>query len=155
MFELRILSGMHRGATLPLDQRALNIGADDDADVVLVDPGIAADHATLTPGAQGWTLEARDGELRGSEDNRLRERLELAAGQFARLGHVWLCVAGADAPWQSPPPEPAPSAADEPLDDVRTLRPPRNSGARSLFVTSHVTGTCPQEPISYRLKQVP
>ena len=117
MFELRILSGMHRGATLPLDQRALNIGADDDADVVLVDPGIAADHATLTPGAEGWTLDARDGELRGSEDNRLRERLELAPGQFARLGHVWLCVAGADAPWQSPPPEPAPSAADEPLDE--------------------------------------
>lgn len=117
MFELRILSGMHRGATLPLDQRALNIGADDDADVVLVDPGIAAAHATLEPGAQGWTLSALDGDVRGSEDNRLHDSLDLAPGQFARLGHVWLCVAGTDAPWQSPPPEPAPSAADEPLDE--------------------------------------
>ncbi|SFV13920.1 FHA domain-containing protein [Pseudoduganella namucuonensis] len=107
MFELRILNGLHRGATLPLDEHTLVIGADDDADVVLVDPGIETRHATLAPGPQGWTLSTLDGAVLGTEHNRPFAALELRDGDFARLGHVWLCVAGQDAPWENPPPEPA------------------------------------------------
>ncbi|MGI4936529.1 MAG: FHA domain-containing protein, partial [Janthinobacterium lividum] len=48
MYELRILNGLHRGATLPLDEQAQTIGQSEDADVVLVDQGIADRHAVLT-----------------------------------------------------------------------------------------------------------
>jgi type III secretion protein D len=116
MLELRILNGLHRGATLPLDERALSVGADEDADVVLVDPGIEAEHATLTLTEQGWALFTREGAVLSADDNEPRESLELQPGDFARLGHVWVTVVDADEPWTNPPPEPVESeaVADEP-----------------------------------------
>lgn len=107
MFELRILSGLHRGATLPLDERTLLIGADDEADVVLVDPDIATRHATLTLGAAGWSLSAIDGALLGADHNRPLASLDLRPGDCARLGHVWLTVADPASAWENPPAEPA------------------------------------------------
>ena len=113
MFELRILNGLHRGATLPLDERPLVIGASDDADVVLVDPGIETEHATLTLTAQGWSLSTLDGAVLGADHNRLLTSLDLQVGDFARLGHVWLTVADSEARWENPPPEPAQSDDDD------------------------------------------
>lgn len=117
MFELRILNGLHRGATLPLDERPLVIGASDDADVVLVDPGIETEHATLALTAQGWSLSTLDGAVLGADHNRLLTSLDLQIGDFARLGHVWLTVADSEARWENPPPEPAQSDADDDDDD--------------------------------------
>lgn len=112
MFELRILSGLHRGATLPLDERILVIGADDDADVVLVDPGIETRHATLTLNGDGWRLAALDGAVLGAAHNQPCTALDLQPGEAARLGHVWLSVTEAGSAWENPPPEPADSDAD-------------------------------------------
>lgn len=114
MFELRILSGLHRGATLPLDERPLVIGASEDADVVLVDPDIETQHATLTLTSQGWSLSTLGGTVLGAEHNRPFTSLDLQAGDFARIGHVWLTVVDSESRWQSPPPEPVQS--EEPDD---------------------------------------
>lgn len=113
MIELRILSGLHRGATLPLNERPLVVGASEDADVVLVDPDIEAQHATLTLTAQGWSLSALGGTVLGAEHNRPFTSLDLQVGDFARLGHVWLTVVDSESRWQSPPPEPAQSDASD------------------------------------------
>jgi type III secretion protein D len=113
MLELRILNGLHRGATLPLDERPLVIGASDDADVVLVDPGIETEHATLTLTAQGWSLSTLDGAVLGADHNRPHATLDLEAGDFARLGHVWMTVVDSESPWENPPPEPADSDVDD------------------------------------------
>lgn len=107
MFELRILNGLHRGATLPLDERSLVIGASEDADVVLVDPGIETQHATLTLTDQGWSLSTIDGAVLSADNNRPLASLDLQAGDFARLGHIWLTVTDSEEPWENPPPEPA------------------------------------------------
>lgn len=106
MLELRILSGYHRGATLPLEARPLSIGADEESDVVLADPGLAARHARLAPEDGRWVLEALDGALRGEHDNACLPKIVLDAGDCARLGAIWLAVCQADSPWQDPPPEP-------------------------------------------------
>jgi type III secretion protein D len=106
MYELRVLSGLHRGATLPLDDNPHVIGASDDADVVLVDPGIEEKHASLTLTGSGWLISALDGELRTADSNQPQTSLELQPGEFARLGNIWLTVVEQDARWENPPPEP-------------------------------------------------
>lgn len=114
MYELRILSGLHRGATLPLDERDLVLGASEDADVVLVDPGIEEKHATLSLTDSGWLLSAMDGGLRTADSNQPQTLIDLAPGEFARVGDVWVTVVDQDARWENPPPEPV----DEPLAAV-------------------------------------
>lgn len=116
MLELRILSGYHRGATLPLGAEALTIGADEDADVVLADPGLAARHARLVPDGGSWVLEALDGAVRGAADNAVLERIALDAGDCARLGAVWIGVCAQDAPWNDPPAVPPDLSPPAPAD---------------------------------------
>lgn len=110
MYELRILNGLHRGATLPLDDQAQVIGQSEDADVVLVDQGIAERHAVLTLRESGWSLEQLDGEVRGSEHNTPGTQAGLAPGDFARVGNVWVTVVDEGADWSDAPPEPADAA---------------------------------------------
>ena len=92
MYELRILSGLHRGATLPLDDQPHLIGASDDADVVLVDSCISEQHATLSRTDTGWILTAGSGEIFSADSTKPRSFVDLAPGAFARLGDVWLMV---------------------------------------------------------------
>ncbi len=121
MLELRILNGLHRGATLPLDERPLVIGASDDADVVLVDPDIETEHARLILTARGWLLSTLNGAVLGAEHNRPQASLDLQTGNFARLGHVWLTVADSESPWENPPPEPAQNETVDAAEAVDTI----------------------------------
>lgn len=120
MQELRILSGYHRGATLPLDGETLDIGADDDADVVLADPGIAAHHAQLSNEDGVWLLTPQDGPVRGQDSNAAQEEVELQDGAFGRAGAIWLAICETGAPWQDPPPQPADAMTDVPAQAAAT-----------------------------------
>jgi type III secretion protein D len=114
MYELRILSGLHRGATLPLEDEALAIGAGDDSDVVLVDPDIKQHHATLSRTDTGWLLSAAEGLLYSADSNQPQSLIDLAEGDFVRLGTIWMSVVPQDSRWEDPPPEPVDSSfADE------------------------------------------
>ncbi|KQV58037.1 MULTISPECIES: FHA domain-containing protein [unclassified Duganella] len=104
--ELRILSGLHRGASLPLGGERYVIGASDDADVVLLDPGIANRHATLRHDGERWLLAALEGSLRAAGSDAELEEYVLAPGASARIGAVWIGIADAAAPWSEPPPAP-------------------------------------------------
>lgn len=101
--ELRILSGLHRGAALPLDCAALLLGAGEDCDVVLADRGLAPRHARLAPGMDGWRLEPLDGEVGAGHDGAAQDRVDLAPGAPARVGEVWICLSQPDAAWQDAP----------------------------------------------------
>ncbi|MDR9838876.1 FHA domain-containing protein [Herbaspirillum huttiense] len=114
MHEMRILNGYLRGATIPLGDQVCIIGASDEADVVLADPGIATRHANVSLSPEGWTLEALDGQLRNAEDNHERDFLKLEVDDFARLGPIWLTVTEEGTPWRDPPPEPVDSVAEVP-----------------------------------------
>ena len=118
MHELRIVSGLHRGATLPLDDHPHLFGASDADDVVLVDPGIEAGHATLSRNDSGWLLSAGNGVVCGTDSNQPMTLIDLKPGEFARLGKVWMCVAAQDAPWENPPPDPADTVLFDAADDA-------------------------------------
>lgn len=109
--ELRVLSGLHRGASLPVDDQPQLIGGADDADVVLVDPGMAPRHAMLRLESGGWSLLSVDGTVRGASHDAPEDQHALALGQPARVGHVWLTVAPQGAAWQDPPPDPPAGSA--------------------------------------------
>ncbi|MBJ7311921.1 FHA domain-containing protein [Rugamonas sp. CCM 8940] len=114
MFELRVLNGLHRGAALPLDEQVLLIGASDDAGVVLVDPGVAERHASLSPNGDGWLLAALDGVLHAADSGRAQSAIDLAPGDCARLGPIWLAVMAQDAAWIEAPA----TLPEEPLFDA-------------------------------------
>ncbi|KQZ44745.1 FHA domain-containing protein [Duganella sp. Root1480D1] len=109
--ELRILSGLHRGASLPLGGERYVIGASDDADVVLLDPGVAGRHATLRHDGDRWLLAALEGSVRSADSDTEQEEHVLAPGDCARIGAVWIGISEAAAPWMEPPQPPAGAAA--------------------------------------------
>lgn len=98
MFELRVLTGLHRGAALPLCGNAWRIGAADDADLVLYDPGIAPYHGQLEKTADGWALSAQDGALCNAEGHTVEQIDALPPGTPFALGQIWLCIVAADTP---------------------------------------------------------
>ena len=112
MYELRILSGLHRGAALPLDDHPHLIGASDDADVVLVDDCIQAQHATLSRSDNGWMLVSGTGALFTADSNTPQQLIDLMSGDFARLGDVWVMVVDEKAKWVNPPPLPVDELVD-------------------------------------------
>jgi type III secretion protein D len=139
MYELRILNGYHRGATLPLrlDEGEHVVGSADDADVVLADPGVRERHASVALSGSGWTLRVLDGEIRGAEDNRTREELQLNPGDAARVGQIWLTVATQDSAWQEPPPTP-----------VDVPAPPEAAADRAAAPAEPEQGA-PADPLHY------
>lgn len=112
MVELRILSGLHRGAVLPLDDAPYLIGASDDADVVLTDSGIAERHAVLSAAGSAWVLTVEGGQIYSSESNSAQTAIDLEGGGFARIGDIWISIAEEGAPWDKPPPLPEPEDFD-------------------------------------------
>lgn len=99
MFELRVLSGLHTGAALPLYGDSWLIGQAEDADLLLSDAGIEAQQCRLRLEEQRWLLEQG-------------ESVELTAGEPFVTGGVWLCVAAAESPWAAfTPPQTAEAAS--------------------------------------------
>lgn len=122
MFELRVLSGLHLGAALPLFGDSWVIGQAGEADLLLSDEGVSATHCTLHRHESGWQLAYADGEPRALETSET----------FA-AGPVWLMVAQADTPWTpfTPPVEQAqPVQSPQPQAAAPVAAPPVR---RSLF----------------------
>lgn len=88
MFELRVLSGLHLGAALPLFGDSWVLGQSADADLLLSDEGMGDAVWRLHRHESGWQLEQPGGEQHA-----------LASGTPFAVGPVWLAVADADTPW--------------------------------------------------------
>lgn len=62
---LRIVAGLHAGASRPLaEQEMLVVGSGDDCDIVLADTGVAPHHALITLVGGSFTLRALDAPVR-------------------------------------------------------------------------------------------
>ena len=130
MFELRVLSGQHQGAALPLVGEQWTIGSAEQQDLALDDPGIAELHGQLQRQGQRWVVNAAEGELHDEQGQSL-QTVELQPNAAFMLGSVWLCVSPASDNWPSlpalvtPEPSPAPSSqASAPLEKLES-RPKR------------------------------
>ncbi|MEI7409493.1 FHA domain-containing protein [Pectobacterium aroidearum] len=124
MFELRVLTGLHRGAALPLCGNAWRIGAADDADLVLYDPGIAPCHGQLEKTADGWALSAQDGALCNAEGHTVEQIDALPPGTPFALGQIWLCIVAADTPWPDDSETPTTAEEDVPPVEPSADEPP-------------------------------
>ncbi|KDD66123.1 type III secretion protein D [Pseudomonas sp. BT76 TE3572] len=130
MFELRVLSGLHQGAALPLIGEQWLIGADAAQDLALFDPGMASLHCRLQRVGDDWTLSAEDGVV-CDEQGHAHPVTVLTLNRNFTLGSVWLCLAAAEDAW---PAVPAPTAAN-----TQTDTPAQPS-----------SGTLPREKIAIR-----
>ena len=111
MFELRVLSGLHCGAALPLSGDRWQIGASTQADLLLSDESLAGCERWLHRHEESWWLTQEEQADEG-EPVTLEEPFELAG--------VWLCVAQASTPWHEAAALPASAftAAPAPAEEV-------------------------------------
>ncbi len=96
---LRIVAGLHAGASRPLaDQEMLVVGSGDDCDIVLADTGVAAHHALVTLVGGVFTLRALDAPLR-IEGRPLHpgDPVEVRPMQRIDLGEAAIAFGGTDA----------------------------------------------------------
>ncbi|MCA0394680.1 MAG: hypothetical protein LCH70_11300 [Proteobacteria bacterium] len=97
---LRIVSGLHVGATRPLARREMIlVGSGDDCDVVLADAGVAAHHALLNVVDGRFHLRALDAAV-DLPDRTLHpgDPVEVARVQRVGLGEAAIAFGPADAP---------------------------------------------------------
>ncbi|MFL7961136.1 FHA domain-containing protein [Pseudomonas kielensis] len=121
MFELRVLSGLHRGAALPLVGEEWVVGAAEEADLALYDPGICARHVRLSQLHGQWTLDPLEGAVCDGQGQPWAALEPLLANVPFAVAGIWLCLAPAEQPW---PPE---TAQD---DEVAAGRGSAKSAAR-------------------------
>lgn len=104
MFELRVLSGLHLGAALPLFGDQWLIGQAEEADLMLSDARVAARACELKYVDGQWLAQPEGGEA-----------FSIAPDAPFQVADVWLCVARIDTPWAAclPPAAPViPETAD-------------------------------------------
>lgn len=98
MLELRILSGLNRGAAMTIEDTALQIGSGENSDVMILDHGIAENHLTL---------EYQDGELvlipfdevRAEDGSYITEPIIIERLHCFFLKGVWIGIAEEEDDW--------------------------------------------------------
>ncbi|AXO90007.1 type III secretion protein [Pseudomonas parafulva] len=135
MFELRVLSGLHRGAALPLVGDEWVVGAAEEADLALYDPGICTRHVCLQRSDQQWRLEPLDGAVCDAQGQPWALAQALPVDVPFAVAGIWLCLASADQPWPPEALDSAASAAGSALSPKAAARP---SWSRRLAIAAAV-----------------
>lgn len=144
--ELRILSGLHRGAAIYPGKASLSVGSDPGCDIVLLDEGVQGEHLVLeplsTPGHPTWQVFVSDRAARATDaqGSDWTSGATLAEGELIGLGEVWLCITPANAPWM-PPPAILGSAVPKAPDESRPMPRRRMQLPRLGRKSAWLTGT--------------
>ncbi len=118
MLELRIFTGLHRGAALALEGDQIRIGSGDENDIVLLDPGMPVHAATLErSAASSWSCR-----VQGSAQQRgelppgvpAKNHIEVVAGARWFAGPVLMGCEEESAPWCDAAAEPSRAPPDKP-----------------------------------------
>jgi type III secretion protein D len=122
--ELRMLSGLHRGAVLELGNDAIALGASHMADVILADPGVADLHLRVVKNGDVYQLCPVDGEVVAEDGRILDEPADIVRGTRFRVGEIWIGFFDADDPWDQVLPSlvPAYHAMPEPEPEAPKTR---------------------------------
>ncbi|WP_255702023.1 type III secretion system inner membrane ring subunit SctD [Bordetella sp. LUAb4] len=99
--ELRILTGLHQGASVPA-ANAMSVGSDADCDIVLSDPGMPALAGYIRVVNQTWQFDAEPTDTADAEETAPRTERPLEPGLPLRVGPVWISVAPVADPWPDP-----------------------------------------------------
>jgi type III secretion protein D len=125
MFELRVMTGLHQGAALPLVGEQWLIGADDGLDLALHDTGVAPRHCRLQRDGEAWNLTAEEGTVTDNEGHSHVLTVLQPNNPFV-LGSVWLALCEAGEPWPTLPAL-IPSASTENAPESAALHAPLRS----------------------------
>ncbi|MDI2591003.1 FHA domain-containing protein [Pseudomonas sp. 681] len=159
MYELRVLTGLHRGAALPLTGGEWSIGSSNGADLALYDPGIKDRHCLLRLVDDTWSLARKDGAVTDSEGHKVDAIATLQPGTPFALNGVWLSVVSANTEWpaeddEEPAETASPLSAERDEPQVQAVKQPRSLlgpllllGALLLFVGALFWGFNRQEPL--------
>ncbi|SHO55654.1 FHA domain-containing protein [Vibrio quintilis] len=99
MYELRVLTGLHHGAALPLVGQEWLIGTDESADLILFDPGIKPKHCRLRLRDDNWELTSEQGKVSDQEGHQ-SERIDNMQPQAVFAVHgIWMTIVDAATPW--------------------------------------------------------
>lgn len=131
---LRVLSGLHRGAEVPLaaEERYI-VGADAQAAVILCDRGVAARHCLISIDAYGWTCRALDAPLSvGDRELGRGEAVGVEEFELIRCGAAAFSVGPATGDWSA-----AELALRAPprMTPLRALRSLQRLNPLALFAT--------------------
>lgn len=113
MFELRVLSGLHLGAALPLFGDRWLIGQADEADLMLSDESMGARQCELRLIDAQWQAQPEGGEA-----------FSVTIEEPFQVADVWLTVARLDTPWAACMPPAAPVAQDAAIAPAPESAPP-------------------------------
>lgn len=131
MLELRILTGLHRGAALPLEGDTIRIGNGAENDIVLLDPGMPPLACALyRTEDSGWSYRVYGTEPPSAEswdDDAILAGTTLIAGARWFAGPVLVGCEDEGAPW---PAEAIPQSRDRPAKVSRSFS--RKLGAATL-----------------------
>jgi type III secretion protein D len=99
MLELRILTGLQRGAAMAIEEgRILTLGSDDNCDVLILDHGIAEQHLTLEYQEEALVLNPLD-EVRGDDGEHITEAIVVERLHLFYLKGIWVGIADAEDDW--------------------------------------------------------
>ncbi|WP_380184343.1 FHA domain-containing protein [Kalamiella sp. sgz302252] len=139
MFELRVLTGRHQGAALPVSGGRWTLGQSEEADLQLTDNGVLPEHAALCFIDEHWQLQGIEGRIGQQEGEPLTLLEPLPTDTPFALGEVWLCLAQAEQPWEEmrAAPQPVAPAPVAPAATVAATPPaPSRLFSRSIQVLS-------------------
>jgi hypothetical protein len=124
MLELRILTGLHRGAALPLDGEAIHIGSASENDLVLVDPGMPALAGVIQRSAQSsWVYRAGHQAALSAQPSLAASpaaEVAIAAGARWFAGPVLIGCEDERTPWGTEPALPSASCSGKRSVSLRT-----------------------------------
>lgn len=103
MLEIRVLTGLYRGAVCPLLDEALVIGSSNNCTLTLSDEGVCAFHLTLSFNGTQCFLEKQEGEVLGLANERLTVGQTLLPKSPFRIGTVWLMYTDSNDEWLDSP----------------------------------------------------
>ncbi len=135
MYELRVLSGVSRGASLPLIGQRWQIGRSELADLVLLDADIFPEHCQIEQHESMWCLHHLQGTASDETGQLLADGARFEANSFFCVAGVWLTVAHAETGWDSALTmtfiQPSP-AAQAPVSQV--IKTPKRKKALHFFL---------------------
>lgn len=101
MLELRILNGLHQGASLSLDGDDIMLGSSLEADIELLDQGVVNRHCTIeySKTRNQWVLKALEGSLFTASGQRPIKSTAIQKGMVVKVGAIYLGFFDATDPW--------------------------------------------------------
>jgi len=127
--ELRVLTGLHAGAALPMIDEPIVLGSDSACDVILLDTGIQPVHLRMICTEDGYLLHPEDGALISDlHGEPVADGARAELGIPMQVGQVWITLSDPDSPWQEAP---APGTIHPSTPDTAPNHPVPKDSART------------------------